>query len=94
MGNSVGLRELRQRAGAVVRRVAQGEAVDVTDRGHPIAGIVPLRPSVIDQLVLEGRAAPAVGDLLDVAEGIGLPRAARGQLFPSDALTELRRDER
>ena len=94
MSNSVGLRELRQQAGAVLRRVARGEAVDVTDHGHPIARIVPLRPSVIEQLVLEGRATPAVGDLLDAAEEAGLPRAARGPLFPSDALAELRRDER
>ncbi|MHB1575371.1 MAG: type II toxin-antitoxin system Phd/YefM family antitoxin [Candidatus Dormibacteria bacterium] len=94
MSNSVGLRELRQQASAVLRRVAQGEAVDVTDHGHPIARIVPLRPSVIDQLVLEGRATPAVGDLLDVAEEMGLPRPARGPLLASDALAELRSDER
>ncbi|MHB1501413.1 MAG: type II toxin-antitoxin system Phd/YefM family antitoxin [Candidatus Dormibacteria bacterium] len=46
MSNSVGLSELRQRASAVLRRVSHGEAIDITDHGHPIARIVPLRPGV------------------------------------------------
>ena len=94
VSNSVGLRELRQQASVVLRRVSHGEAIDITDHGHPIARIVPLRPGVIDQLVLEGRATPAVGDLLDLAEEMGLPRPARGPLLPSEALAELRSDER
>jgi len=94
MGNSVGIRELRQQASAVLRRVVGGEAIEVTDHGHPIARIVPLRPGVMDQLVLEGRATEAVGDLLDIADDLGLPACARGQMAPSAALAELRADER
>jgi len=94
MSNSVGIRELRQQASAVLRRVVGGEAIEVTDHGHPIARIVPLRPGVMDQLVLEGRATEAVGDLLDIANDLGLPVCARGQMAPSAALAELRADER
>lgn len=94
MSNSVGIRELKQHASAVLRRVARGESIEVTDHGHPIARIVPLRPGVLDQLVLEGRASESVGDLLDAVEQLGLPAVAGGPVLPSVALAELRTDER
>jgi prevent-host-death family protein len=95
VSNSVGIRELRQQASAVLRRVVAGEVIDVTDHGHPIARIVPLRPSVLDQLVLEGRATDAEGDLLDLMDELGLPAAPEpGRQSPSQALAELRADER
>jgi len=94
MSNSVGIRELRQQASAVLKRVVQGEAIEVTDHGHPIARIVPLQPGVMDQLVLEGRATEAVGDLVDLVDELGLPGEARGPVLPSVALAELRSDER
>jgi prevent-host-death family protein len=88
----VGIRELRQHASGVLRRVVDGETVEVTDHGHPIARIVPLRPGVLDQLVLDGRATAATGDLLDLADALGLPASAPGR--PSRAVAELRADER
>jgi len=94
MSNRVGIRELRQQASAVLKRVVRGETIDVTDHGHPIARIVPLRPDVMQQLVLDGRATGATGDLLDVASDLGLPAAPGGPLLPSAALAELRIDER
>lgn len=94
MINRVGIRELRQQASAVLRRVVAGDTIEVTDHGHPIARIVPLRPGVLDQLVLEGRATEAAGDLLDLAEEIGLPAAAGDRPLPSAALAELRAEER
>jgi prevent-host-death family protein len=94
MSNSVGIRELRQHASAVLKRVVQGEVMEVTDHGHPIARIVPLQPSVLDQLVLEGRATEAVGDLLDLVDELGLPGDAGGGVLPLVALSELRSDER
>jgi len=72
----------------------QGEAIDVTDHGHPIARIVPLRPGIMQQMVLDGRATDAAGDLLDVASDMGLPAAPGGPQLPSAALAELRSDER
>lgn len=90
MSNQVGIRELRQNASAVMRRVAAGEVVEVTDHGHPVARIVPLVRSNLDQLVLEGRASAGEGDLLELLEAMDLPRPpATGQLV-SQALEELR----
>ncbi len=92
MSNQVGIRELRQQASGVLRRVAAGETIEVTDHGHPIARIVPLRPGALEQLVLEGRATGASGDLLDLVEEMGLPTAGAGPA--SAALAKLRADER
>jgi prevent-host-death family protein len=92
MNNRVGIRELRQQASSVLKRVVGGETIEVTDHGHPIARIVPLRPGTLDQLVLEGRTTEADGDLLDIADEMGLPVTAPA--LPSVALAELRADER
>ena len=79
----------------MLRRVVAGDVIDITDHGHPIARIVPLRPGVLDQLVLEGRASEADGDLLEVMDDLGLPLVPRaGQRSPTEALAELRSHER
>ncbi len=83
---------MRQHASGVLKRVVGGETIEVTDHGHPIARIIPLRPGVLDQLMLEGRATAAQGDLLDIADELGLPAPA--PVLPSAALAELRADER
>jgi len=69
--------------------------IEVTDHGHPIARIVPLRPGAIDQLVLDGRATGASADLIDLMAELGLPAEAGAlALLPTEALAELRSDER
>lgn len=94
MRPSVGIRELRQQASAVLKRVVAGETIEVTDHGHPIARIVPLRSGAMEQLVVEGRATQALGDLVDMADELGLPVHASGPMLPSEALTDLRADAR
>ncbi len=94
MSDSVGIRDLRQHASAVLRRVVAGQTVEVTDHGHPIARIVPLRPGTLDQMVLDGRAIAGDGGLLRRLDELDLPRAASGTMTPSQALAELRADER
>lgn len=42
MGDSIGLRELRQQASELVRRVEAGEEILVTVSGRPAARIVPV----------------------------------------------------
>jgi prevent-host-death family protein len=88
---TVGIRELRQNASAVLRRVVAGETVEVTDHGHPIARIVPLHAEhTLDQLIAEGRATEAEGDLLALA-----PEAPiKGEAHLSDVLADMRADER
>ena len=89
MNDRVGIRELRQQASRLLKRVVAGESIEVTDHGRPIARIVPLRPRALDQLVLEGRASAPNGDLLALADRLGLPGPADGRAA-SEALTELR----
>lgn len=60
----VGLRELRHDTRGVIDRVRLGESVDVTDRGAPVARIVPVAtppdPSPFDRLVAADLARRAV----------------------------------
>lgn len=71
----VGIRELRQNLSIYLRRVARGERLELTDRGRPVALLVPIRPdmSPIERLVAEGRATMPVGDLLDLPLPKGEP---------------------
>jgi prevent-host-death family protein len=94
MSNTVGIRELRQQTSRVLKRVVAGEVVEVTEHGHPIARIVPLRPSVLEQLTAEGRATEAAADLLDLLDELSLPAAPAGRMPPSAALAELRAEEK
>jgi prevent-host-death family protein len=87
----VGIRQLRQNATAVLRRVAAGEVIEVTDRGRAVARIVPMNEaSRLEQLVAEGRASGVTVDLLDV---IPIPRIA-GKPLLSTILADMRADER
>ena len=87
----VGIRDLRQNASAVLRRVAEGEIVEVTDRGRAVARIVPMHEaSRLEQLQAEGRASGATKDLLDVKP---VPRTAKGPSL-SKILADMRADER
>jgi len=45
MGTSVGLRELRQEASELLRRVEQGEEIVITVAGRPSARLVPVKPA-------------------------------------------------
>ena len=64
---SIGVRELRQHASRYLARVASGETLEVTDRGRPIAMLVPVRGDEWQDLLASGRVVPptADGDVLD-----------------------------
>ncbi|MEO6351258.1 MAG: type II toxin-antitoxin system prevent-host-death family antitoxin [Candidatus Limnocylindrales bacterium] len=57
----VGIRELRQNLSVYVDRVKEGETLEVTEHGQPVAELRPLAPStsVYDRLVAEGKLTPA-----------------------------------
>ena len=87
---SVGVRELRQSASELLRRVAEGESIVITDRGTPIARLVPLaRTGGVADLVnsnqvrLPSRPMPALR-----------PMRAPGGRTASAALAEAREHER
>jgi prevent-host-death family protein len=93
---SIGIRELKERASAVIRRVVAGETIKVTDRGRPVARIVPLHDdeSWWARMVEEGRLVPARRDLIQVLTENPPPPLAPGERSPFEALMELRSDER
>ena len=56
----VGIRELRADLSRWLRRVRAGEEVVVTDRGRPVARLVPVDGErTIDRLIREGVVTPA-----------------------------------
>lgn len=56
----IGVRELNQNTSQVLARVSGGETVEITDRGRPIARLVPVGDdrSTLAKLVAAGRATP------------------------------------
>ena len=85
--NQVGVRELRQNLSRYLRRVGNGERLEVTERGRAVAVLAPLpeSTSALVRLVGSGRARPPQGDLLDLAPPRG-PVTTKG----TEALRALR----
>jgi antitoxin (DNA-binding transcriptional repressor) of toxin-antitoxin stability system len=71
----VGVWELRRQASEILRRVAAGETVEVTDRGRPVAVMLKTMPSGLARLEREGLLRRAHGDLLEL-RAVPLPAAA------------------
>ena len=86
------MRELRQHASRYLARVQAGESFHVTDRGRRVARLVPADDDPWDDLVAAGVVTPAAEgyDLLDVVP----VESASGVVTGSEALAELRADER
>lgn len=78
------MRELRRDASGILRRVAEGETVEVTDRGRLVAVLVQAMPSGLARLEREGLLRPADGDVLALLP-VGLPKGARP---PSEVVAE------
>lgn len=87
----IGIRELRQHASRWVRRAAAGESFEITDRGRPVARLMPPAPlEGLAKLEAEGRITRATGDLLAKPP---LPPKP-GVPLPSEILARMREDER
>jgi prevent-host-death family protein len=84
------VRELRQRASEWLRLVEAGESFEITDRGRPVAWLVPTPPDdPLARLDALGVVLWGTGNLLDKEPLRPLP----GKPLPSDVLAELRADE-
>lgn len=61
------MRELRQHASKYLARVALGETLEVTDRGRPVARLVPVSADPWKDLLASGRVVQPEGeaDLLE-----------------------------
>lgn len=66
MAEVVGIRALKQNASAVVAEAAAGETVTITDRGRPVAQLIPLPASPLQQLLASGEARPPERDIRDL----------------------------
>jgi prevent-host-death family protein len=85
----IGVRELRQHASRYLARVRQGETLEVTDRGRPVALLVPYSADPWTDLVARGQVTPPAdgSDVLDeVAGDYGVDASA--------ALAAMREQER
>jgi antitoxin (DNA-binding transcriptional repressor) of toxin-antitoxin stability system len=88
MRSRIGIRELRDTLTATVRRVRNGETLEVTHDGVPVAILAPVRSDRVQQLVAGGdvtaptpleeplRRFPVTGELT-AAEAIEEDRAER-----------------
>ena len=85
----IGVRELRQHASRYLQRVAAGESIEVTDRGRPVARLVPISGDPWQDLINAGEVEPGSGRaaLADMTPGLHDHDASR-------TLRELREDER
>ena len=89
---SIGIRELRQQASKHLRDVERGETIEVTDRGRPVALLVPVpRTGTAERLIASGRMVAGEGDLLELGEPL---EPIPGTPLPSKVLSDLRADER
>jgi prevent-host-death family protein len=89
---SVGVRELRQRASDLLRRVEQGETIEITDRGRPVAMLTPVPVGgELERLRAAGDVNAATSDPTDLPPLVDLPSGVES---PSTVLERLRQDER
>lgn len=88
----VGIRKLRQEASELLRRVQEGETIQITDRGRPVALLAPIpKGSPLEQLRASGQVDEASATLDDLPPPLALSPDAE---LPSGTLARLRRDER
>jgi prevent-host-death family protein len=82
----VGVRELRNNLSRYLERVREGEEIVVTDRGSPVARVLPVGiERVLDRLIAEGVVTPA----RQPRRRTGTPIKGRGTV--SDLIPEQRR---
>ncbi|MBL7256738.1 type II toxin-antitoxin system Phd/YefM family antitoxin [Paractinoplanes lichenicola] len=90
--DTIGIRELNQNTSQVLARVSGGETVEITDRGRPIARLVPVGDdrSTLTKLVAAGRAVPPTS-----TGPVPLPPSLGDEdVDVAAALTEMRDEER
>jgi len=88
---TVGIRALKQNASAVVAEAAAGDIVVITDRGRPVAMLVPYKESRAQAMIDAGLATPPKHSIRDLPP----PEPLRpGETSPSEELRRMRDEER
>lgn len=88
---TVGIRALKQNASAVVAQAAAGETVVITDRGRPVAQLVPLPTSPLAEMIASGRARLPKRSIKDLPPPL---KRGPGERPLSDVIREMRDEER
>jgi len=78
MEKSVGIRELKQNPTGIVSRVKAGEQIIITERGMPVAKIVPIGLSPLQEMIASGKVSQPTTDIREVVS----------QLVPTDLGTD------
>lgn len=86
----IGVRELNQDTSRVLARVQSGETIEITDRGRPVARLVPVGDNLaaLTRLVASGRAVAP-----DITGPIGLPPVIGDPEVDSASVLAAMRDE-
>jgi prevent-host-death family protein len=92
---TVGIRQLQQRASTVIREVKAGEVVEITERGRVVARLVPPTPGgKLDELIAAGLVRGDGRGFRESMRRYPSQVAVAGEVTLSDALRDLRSDER
>ncbi|ORX14151.1 prevent-host-death protein [Mycobacterium xenopi] len=83
----VGVRELRQNASMLLRDVADGETIEITHHGHPIAQLIPATNDAWSALIASKEVTPARTSPADI-----LSRPPRNYNAPAQTPTDKARD--
>lgn len=82
------IRSLNQNTAGVLERVERGETVEITNRGKPIARIVPVVEGELDDLIEAGVVTPPT-----ITGPIPMPRAEAEPEADAGTLVSAMRDE-
>lgn len=88
MGQHVGIRELQQHATRVVADAVANGPVTITQRGRPVAQLIGLAASGLDELRAQGAVTPSRRSVTD------LPPAIVSEQYLSETLRRMRDGER
>ena len=86
---AIGVRELRQHASKYLEEVAAGDSIEITDRGRPVARLVPITSDPWEDLIKAGEVVKATLSMkADALKPVAYRHSA------SETLERLRHDER
>ena len=80
---SVGTRRLRLELPRLLERVRNGETIEITERGVPVARLVPLpgRASILDRMIAEGTVRPATRPFHTIPPPLKAPYSLTDELI-------------